>query len=68
MTCGAVWLDGLTFIEFHLVVPARIAVEDAHVICDRIESGIRREVGEAVINIHVEPEGKAKHRGIIVVA
>ena len=58
----------VTFIEFHLVVPARMAVEDAHAICDRIERGIREEVGEAVINIHVEPEGKAKHRGIVVVA
>ena len=58
----------VTFIEFHLVVPARMAVEDAHAICDRIEHGIRDEVGEAVINIHVEPEGKAKHHGIVVLA
>ena len=58
----------VTFIEFHLVVPARMAVEDAHTICDRIEHGIRDELGEAVINIHVEPEGKAKHHGIVVLA
>jgi cation diffusion facilitator family transporter len=57
----------VTFVEFHLVVPARMAVQDAHEICDRIEAGIRAELGDAVINIHVEPEGKAKHRGIVVV-
>lgn len=57
----------VTFVEFHLVVPARMAVEDAHAICDQIERALRDRVGEAVINIHVEPEGKAKHRGIVVV-
>lgn len=57
----------VTFIEFHLVVPANMTVLDAHAICDRIESGIGREIGDAVITIHVEPEGKAKHRGIVVV-
>ena len=55
-----------TFIEFHLVVPSRMAVEDAHEICDRIEHGIRAELGEAVINIHVEPHSKAKQHGIPV--
>lgn len=55
-----------TFIEFHLVVPSRMAVEDAHEICDRIEHGIRAELGEAVINIHVEPVSKAKQHGIPV--
>jgi cation diffusion facilitator family transporter len=56
----------VTFVEFHLVVPARMAVEDAHGICDRLERALREEVGEAVITIHVEPEGKAKHRGVLV--
>lgn len=57
----------VTFIEFDLVVPARIAVEDAHIICDRLEQALRDELGEAVITIHVEPEGKAKHKGVVVV-
>jgi len=57
----------VTFVEFHLVVPGRMAVEDAHAICDRIEQALRKQVGEAVINIHVEPEQKAKHRGVPVV-
>ena len=38
----------VTFIEFHLVVPGRMAVEDAHNICDRLEHALREEVGEAV--------------------
>jgi cation diffusion facilitator family transporter len=56
----------VTFVEFHLVVPARMAVEDAHRICDRIEGAIREQVGDALITIHVEPEGKAKHHGVLV--
>ena len=57
----------VTFVEFHLVVPGRMAVEDSHVICDRIEEALREKLGEAMINIHVEPEQKAKHEGIVVI-
>jgi len=56
----------LTFIEFHLVVPADMRVDAAHDICDRIEAALRREVEGASITIHVEPENKAKHQGIVV--
>jgi len=56
----------LTFIEFHLVVPAEMRVDTAHDICDRIEAALRREVEGASITIHVEPENKAKHQGIVV--
>jgi len=55
-----------TFVEFHLVVPAAMTVSDAHDICDRIEASLKAELGAAVITIHVEPEGKAKHRGVLV--
>ncbi|WP_424810983.1 cation diffusion facilitator family transporter [Roseococcus sp. YIM B11640] len=55
-----------TFIEFHLVVPGEMRVVDAHDICDRIEAALRAEIGDAVIHIHVEPEGKAKHSGVLV--
>ncbi len=41
-------------------------VADAHEICDRIEAALKAEVDGAVITIHVEPEGKAKHQGILV--
>ena len=56
-----------TFIEFHLVVTGSMSVEDAHAICDRIEAKLRETVGDAQITIHVEPENKAKHSGIVVV-
>jgi cation diffusion facilitator family transporter len=56
-----------TFIEFHLVVPESMTVGDAHVICDRIEAGIRSETGDAIITIHVEPPEKAKHKGVVVI-
>ncbi|HVW92197.1 MAG TPA: cation diffusion facilitator family transporter [Devosia sp.] len=57
----------MTFIEFHLVVPGAMSVEQAHQICDRIEAKLREAVDEATITIHVEPEEKAKHSGIVVV-
>jgi cation diffusion facilitator family transporter len=56
----------LTFLEFHLVVPGAMSVSDAHAICDRIETALKAEMNELVITIHVEPEGKAKHRGVLV--
>jgi cation diffusion facilitator family transporter len=56
----------LTFIEFHLVVPGGMSVDAAHVICDRIEAALKAEIEGATITIHVEPEGKAKHHGVLV--
>ena len=56
-----------TFIDFHLVVPGTMSVEAAHEICDRIEAAISKDVPGAHITIHVEPEYKAKHSGIVVV-
>jgi cation diffusion facilitator family transporter len=56
----------VTFIQFHLVVPAGMTVAEAHDICDRIESGLREAVSGARVSIHVEPESKAKQAGIII--
>ncbi|WP_424135321.1 cation diffusion facilitator family transporter [Roseomonas chloroacetimidivorans] len=56
----------ITFVEFHLVVPGAMPVSEAHEICDRIEAALKEELGNAVISIHVEPEGKAKHSGVLV--
>jgi cation diffusion facilitator family transporter len=56
----------ITFIEFHLVVPGDMRVVEAHDICDRIEAALKAEIDGAVITIHVEPEGKAKHHGVLV--
>ena len=56
-----------TFIDFHLVVPGdderrRRRMRSA----TAIERALRAEVGDALITIHVEPEDKAKHQGIVV--
>jgi len=56
-----------TFIEFHLVVPGDLSVRDAHDMCDRIEAALKAQVPGAVVTIHVEPEHKAKHAGIVVI-
>ncbi len=56
----------MMFIEFHLVVDGAMSVETAHGICDRIEAKLREAVERAQITIHVEPESKAKHSGIVV--
>ncbi|HWX49097.1 MAG TPA: cation diffusion facilitator family transporter [Roseomonas sp.] len=55
-----------TFVEFHLVVPGEMRVAEAHEICDRVEAALKTELGSAVITIHVEPEMKAKHQGVLV--
>jgi cation diffusion facilitator family transporter len=54
-----------TFIEFHLVVPGDMSVQAAHDICDRLEQVLATEF-EARTMIHVEPEFKAKHSGVVV--
>lgn len=56
----------ITFVEFHLVVPGDMTVAAAHDICDRIENAFERDMDDAIITIHVEPEGEAKHRGVVV--
>ena len=55
-----------TYLEFHLVVPGIMRVDEAHRICDRIEGALKREMDTLVVTIHVEPEGKAKHQGVLV--
>jgi len=57
----------MTFIDFHLVVPGAMSVDAAHAICDRIEAKLREAVKDVQITIHVEPEEKAKHAGIVVI-
>jgi divalent metal cation (Fe/Co/Zn/Cd) transporter len=55
-----------TFIDFDLVVPGTMSVLEAHEICDRLEAAIKKVLNGAVVTIHVEPEHKAKHNGIVV--
>jgi cation diffusion facilitator family transporter len=52
-----------TFIDFHLVVPGAMTVSESHALCDRIENALSREISDATISIHVEPEERAKHAG-----
>lgn len=56
----------VTFIDFHLVVPGQTTVTEAHEICDRIELALKTEVPDSIVTIHVEPENKAKHTGVVV--
>lgn len=56
-----------TFLDFHLVVPGEMKVAAAHEICDRIEAAFRAEMDHLTVSIHVEPENKAKHHGVVVV-
>lgn len=55
-----------TFIEFHLVVPGHLTVAEAHAICDRLEDAIKGEIDGADVLIHIEPEGEARHSGVLV--
>ena len=55
-----------TFIEFHLVVPGTMVVNDAHAICDRIEDALHAHLPGSIVAIHIEPEDKAKQHGIVV--
>lgn len=55
-----------TFIQFHLVVPGSMTVAAAHEICDRIESALQDKIDDARVAIHIEPESKAKHAGVLV--
>jgi len=55
-----------TFIDFHLVVPGDLTVTAAHEICDGIEASLKKLAPQCVVTIHVEPEHKAKHTGIVV--
>ncbi len=54
-----------TFLQFHLVVPSDMHVAAAHEICDRIEAAFHDRMSHLVVNIHVEPEHKAKLTGVV---
>lgn len=56
-----------TFIDFHLVVEGNTTVDQAHDICDRVEQALKGKLPDALITIHVEPEHKAKHSGVLVI-
>jgi len=50
------------FAEFHLLVPGAMSVEDAHVLCDRVEAELMAKLAKMSVTIHVEPaETQAPH-------
>lgn len=55
-----------TFVDFHLVVPGNMSVDEAHSICDRLEAAIEDEIADSTVTIHVEPEDKAKVSNVYV--
>lgn len=59
-------VGSVIFIDFHLVVQGTMSVTESHAICDRIEAALKQEIEGARVNIHVEPEEKAKHKGVPV--
>jgi len=44
-----------TFIEFHLVVPGTVSVNQSHDLADHLESDLKLEFPRANITIHIEP-------------
>ena len=44
-----------------------MTVEASHASCDRLETAIRGDIAGAVTTIHVEPDHKAKQRGVPVI-
>jgi cation diffusion facilitator family transporter len=43
------------YIDFHLVVPKDVSVEEAHQLCDQLEKEIEARLSLTSITIHVEP-------------
>jgi cation diffusion facilitator family transporter len=55
-----------TFIDFHLVVASQMTISRAHAVCDRLEAALEKAIEGALVTIHIEPENKAKHKGIVI--
>ncbi|TBH21841.1 cation diffusion facilitator family transporter [Thermus thermamylovorans] len=51
------------FLEFHLVVPGGMTVEEAHRLCDELERALEREFPGLSVTIHVEPESERRGAG-----
>lgn len=45
-------------IDFHLVLPSSMSIEEAHLLCDQIEDEIKKVLINPQILIHVEPENE----------
>lgn len=43
------------YLDFHLEVPEKMSVREAHDLCDSIEAELKQKVNNLDINIHIEP-------------
>jgi cation diffusion facilitator family transporter len=43
------------FVDFHLLLPKNISVEEAHKMCDHLEEDIKSKLPNSSVTIHVEP-------------
>lgn len=48
------------YLDFHLEVPERMSVREAHDLCDRIELDLKEKLNNLDVNIHIEPCNKTK--------
>ncbi len=51
------------YIDLHLVVRDDMTVDEAHRLCDAIETGIHKALSDADVTIHVESESAFKSQG-----
>jgi len=53
------------YIDFHLVVPKDVSVEEAHQLCDELEREIETKLSYTSVTIHIEPcDGKCQQCSI----
>lgn len=45
-----------SFVDFHLILPRQLSLEEAHAVCDDIERAIEVALPGTGVTIHVEPE------------
>jgi cation diffusion facilitator family transporter len=51
------------FVDFHLLVPGRLTVQEAHTLTGRIEESVRGALPELEVTVHIEPiEDRASWR------
>ncbi len=43
------------FVDFHLLVPGRLTVQEAHTLTGRIEESVRGALPEVEVTVHIEP-------------
>lgn len=60
-------VSSVTFLEFHLVVPGNMCVNEAHAICDHIEKALHQEMRSTYVTIHVEPENHTMPDSLMII-